>query len=106
MKDQGIAPVVILITTPFIMVATALMNGWAITKLWAWFIASTFHLQTLSIPQGIGLAMTISFITYQFNGNDEKPDAEPMERWLIAVSASIIRPLITVFVGNIVTHWL
>jgi hypothetical protein len=45
----------------------ALLNGWALTLLWSWFVVPTFpDLPVLSLGQAIGLGMIISFLTYQY----------------------------------------
>ena len=50
--------------TTFFAIAfvNAVINGWAFSVLWGWFVASTFGLPTLTIPVAIGLALTIGFL--------------------------------------------
>lgn len=45
------------------MVYGAMMNGWALSKLWSWFIVSTFALPALTIPAAIGVALVVNYLT-------------------------------------------
>ena len=53
--------------TAFVVVITTstILNGYALSVLWAWFIVKTFGLPTLTIPTAIGLSMIVSYLTYQ-----------------------------------------
>jgi hypothetical protein len=46
---------------PFIMV----LNGYALSVLWGWFIVPAFNLNPLSIPIAIGIMMIVSYVTHQ-----------------------------------------
>lgn len=53
----------------------AIMNGWALAMLWAWFIVPIFNLPTLSIVQAIGIGMVVSFLTrHSINKEEPRPD--------------------------------
>ena len=36
------------------VVAASLMNGWALSLLWKWFVVSVFEVPSLSLVQAIG----------------------------------------------------
>lgn len=59
--------------------ASNLVKGWALTKLWAWFVVPVFHLPVLSIVQGIGLTLVVGLAT--FRGIDLK--AQEMQEKII-----------------------
>lgn len=42
-----------------------LYGGWIFQTLWGWFVATTFGIQTLSLPQAIGLIIFSSLITWR-----------------------------------------
>ena len=65
-------------STVCIAAYTAALNGWGLTKLWAWFI-SPLGLPLLSIPAAIGIALTVSYLTHQID-TDKEPDKE--EYWV------------------------
>jgi hypothetical protein len=53
-----------LLTAVITMVITStIVNGWALSLLWAWFVVPIFELPALSLMQAIGIAMIINFST-------------------------------------------
>ena len=71
--------------------------GWAIAKLWLWFVVP-LGLAPLSWAHAYGLGLLVSLTTHQSN------DAENSTGTLIA--RAIISPLVFVFIGWIVLHWM
>lgn len=55
-----------------VTILSVIFEGFTFVTLWGWFVASTFHVVTLSIAQGIGLSLTIKFLTQQSNLKKEK----------------------------------
>lgn len=56
-----------------LIVISVFLEGWVISVLWKWFIASTFSVQTISILQAIGMSLFISLYKKSDNiGNDFK----------------------------------
>lgn len=53
-------------------ILAVIFEGFTFCTLWGWFIAGTFGLTTLTIAQGIGIAMTIRFITNQYGIKKEQ----------------------------------
>lgn len=45
-------------------IATAIIQGYVLSKLWGWFVTDFFHVPSLSIPMAIGIAMIIKVATY------------------------------------------
>lgn len=89
-----------LIITPL----SYILNGWALSILWAWYIAP-FGLPPLTIPRAIGIALVVGFLT---NGlrtkqcKDNRSRDEKREDALGLCIAGILSPLITLFIGWIV----
>ena len=53
-----------------IMVIESVLNAWALTKLWAWFIVPYFGFLPLCIPVAIGISFIVTFLTYKPNKDD------------------------------------
>lgn len=67
-----------------------LYGGWIFQTLWGWFVATTFGIQTLSLPQAIGLSIFASLITWKL-----PPKEDPNQNFIeILVRASVI-PIIS-----------
>lgn len=84
-----------------VMVITALVNGFTLATLWAWFIIPTFGLPALGIASAIGLAMVVSFLTYQYSSKKEESDGF-VEDMLKALMMSLVRAAITLAVAFVV----
>lgn len=77
---------------------TAILNGWVLSILWGWFAVPTFGLPALSIPSAIGVALVVSYLTYQYIP-DRNSDEDSAGR---SISFIIARPFIALFIGWIV----
>ena len=88
---------------PFIVVS-AIMNGLALSILWDWFVVPLFDVVRLSIPQAIGLAMIVSFLTYR-SGATEKVQGK---NWalLSAMLIAFLHPVLVVAIAWVVTWFL
>ena len=51
---------------------TAILDGWAISTNWRWFVAQTFDIPTLSLVQAIGLGLIVRHITYRYTAEDKR----------------------------------
>lgn len=91
-------------TTIVIMVYAAMMNGWALSKLWSWFIVTTFGLPALTIPAAIGLAMVVSYLTTKLD--DKKSEDKYWETLVKGAVIATIKPLFALGFGAIVKLWL
>lgn len=45
------------------LIISLLLSGFVLMKLWAWFIANTFHINPLSLVQSIGMTIFIGWLT-------------------------------------------
>ena len=85
-------------------VYSSVLNGWALTKLWAWFIVPTFGLEQLTIVAAIGLSLVVKYLTMQIKINDkEKPYSETL---MNSVIISTVKPLMALLIGSIVKMWM
>lgn len=87
------------------MIYTALLSGWAFTKLWSWFVVTTFGLAPLSIPAAIGLAFVVSYLTHQPN-----PEASKDKTWAqllyFGVGYATAKVVLAMTFGYIVKLWM
>src|SRR4051812_10507247 len=100
MKIIGYITVTIVLT-----IYGTLMNGWALSQLWSWFIVKTFELPALTIPEAIGICLVVRFMTSQFDGKNCKND-EYLLSLIKSAFISTLKPLVSLGMGAIVRLWL
>lgn len=49
----------------FLMFLNYTFNGYALSVLWGWFVVPTFGTPDLDVVPAIGIAMVVSYLTYQ-----------------------------------------
>lgn len=54
-------------TVVLAMIISPIINGFVFSKLWLWFIVSTFQMQPLRVVESIGILFLISFISIKRN---------------------------------------
>jgi len=95
-----------IITTILItMIVTPVWRGYALSKLWLWFIVSTFGAAPLGIAQSIGLSLIVSFVTHQTDSYEDK-DKSYGEKMTRAVLLAFMTPAMALFIGWIVKGFL
>lgn len=87
-----------------LMVISSIFNGYALSVLWGWFVVPVFHLPELSIVPAIGIAMVVSYLTYQENNCEKEKEERGSfgEVIMLGTMAAIIKPLFALFFGWIV----
>lgn len=84
-----------------ILAISSILNGWVLSILWGWFISPVFGIPVITVGQAIGLAMVVSYLTYQHvDSNTRKNDKT--EFYVNIMVAVLLRPLITLGIGYIV----
>lgn len=80
-----------------------LMNGWAITKLWGWFIVP-FGLPALTIPMALGIFTFVTYMTYRIDFAEAKADAAKGIGHVLVKSftVSTFKPLTAILMGWII----
>lgn len=79
-----------------LLVPVMLLNAWALTLLWAWFVVPTFDVPALTIPVALGLSLIIALF---------KPitgEKQSVRRNLAIMIVGIIFPPCVVGIGYIV----
>jgi hypothetical protein len=91
--------------TIFLLIYGALMNGWALSKLWLWFIVPTFDLPPISIPAAIGMAIVVGYMSKTIKPT--KPGEKTYgEALLEDFGVSTFKPLFALLIGSIVRLYL
>jgi hypothetical protein len=74
-------------------VLSIILNGFVLQVLWGWFI-TPFGLPAISIPQGLGLALVVGFLTHQYQDNKRSPEG--------VITYSIMSPVVSLVFGWVV----
>jgi hypothetical protein len=73
------------------------LNGWAFSILWAWFIVTTFGMVPITIPAAIGLVCVVGYATKQHVPNKDSDEAIWHD-----LKVSFLKPFVALGVGFIV----
>jgi len=89
-----------LLALPFLTVYSYFANGFILSKLWSWFIVTTFGLEPLTIVQAIGVSMVVGFLTSHraSTNNKDKTTSDTIAEVLIA----LLSPWFTLLIGWII----
>jgi hypothetical protein len=94
MKMRAVAYALGLMAVVGIITCSAVINGFVLMLLWAWFIVPTFGLPMLSLATSIGLDLVVSLLTgHPETGENYKPDGSKV------LSAMFVRPIIYLIIG-------
>jgi hypothetical protein len=94
---KAIASLAILILSP-------IWRGFVLSKLWLWFVVSTFGLPVLGLAQAIGISLIVSYLTLATPS--KKPDDAPKYSLVECVAISIVIPAFALLMGWIVQFFL
>jgi hypothetical protein len=61
------------------------LNGFVLVQLWTWFVSDFFGIRTITIPEGLGLALVLGYLTHQY----QKDDREFVERVIYSIVYAI-----------------
>jgi hypothetical protein len=86
--------IIMLLATPF----TAVLNGWVLSVLWAWFLVP-LGVPAINVVTAIGVALVVAYMTYQLQTGKSDPDASyPFQSLFVAV----FKPLFALGFGWVV----
>lgn len=88
-----------------IMVYTVTLNGWALAKLWAWFIVPSLGAPLLSVPYAIGVSLVVSYLAHTAK-HEDKEDKDYAEILVRAFAIGTVKPLLALGFGAIVTRFI
>lgn len=82
-----------------------LYGGWIFQTLWGWFVVTTFGVQTLSLPQAIGLSIFANLITWRLPPKED-PNQTFTEVFVRASVIPIISWSVLLLSGYVVTFFI
>jgi len=94
-----------------ILLIGVILNGWAFTTLWNWFIASLFAVPELSIAEGMGVALVVAFITQSVKVKeiiDDEDDTQEIKikRAICSFFLVFAKPLLAIMAGWIILQFI
>ena len=79
-----------------------ILNGFALSVLWGWFVVPVFHLAQLNIAPAIGFALVVGFLTHQAHVDMKKEEMTVIHKSCLKVGNNIGAPITALLVGWIV----
>lgn len=70
----------------------ALVRGWVLSKLWAWFAVPIFGLPHINVGEAIAVSMVVGYLTAELNPNESKTTAG-------AFGSIFVSPLVTLAIA-------
>lgn len=91
-----------LVTLGFIayLFLSALINGYVLSMLWAWFMVPLFRLPSLSVVGAMGLALIVTYLTVNMPKKQEETD------WAYLIMGAIVKWTFFLFLGWLFHLWL
>lgn len=100
-------PFVFLILLPLIVFGSV-VNGWVLTKLWAWYAIPLFHVRPILLIEAMGIGLLISFLTHQHVPDTfkDKEGNEMSATFGSRMLAVFVSPFMVLFVAWIYSYWM
>lgn len=73
--------------------------GWVFSALWEWFISPILSLRPISVPEAIGLIVTIGFVLARHQDKRQELNWDSIQDRIVDW---VLRPLVALVVGAIV----
>lgn len=87
----------------FLTVAVlAIWRGIVLSTIWGWFMVPVFGLPALTITPAIGVALVVSFLTYQYSASDAAQDTNNYN----TAMAGLLYPLVVLIIGFFVHRFM
>lgn len=84
-----------------LMAFSSILNGYALSVLWGWFVVPTFSVPALGIVPAIGIAMMVSYLTYQTH-NCKKEERGSDKKLSEGIMTVVLKPLLALLLGWII----
>lgn len=94
-NEKAVSVVILaLLGIPAMIFFSSLLNGWALSVLWRWFVSPVFEIRNLGIAEAIGLSLIVSYLTHQAQNKNREENSLANTLGLV-----IVRPLFSVLIG-------
>ncbi len=96
-----------------IVIFTTIINGLVFVQLWDWFIATTFGVSPLTLPQALGLSLVVGSFTRNLarksdtsKDKDPKTFSELFGKLLIMFVSELLTAGLTLLIGQIIYNYM
>ena len=96
--------ILLFLLAPLIVAIGSLIRGYVLSKLWLWFIVSTFHVAPLGVAQCIGLSLIVAYLTHDNAHHEDSREAQ--ERLVSGAVQMLLNPIIILVFAQIVRSFL
>lgn len=86
-----------------LLLAGTVTRGYALAKLWLWFIEPTFNAPHISIPVALGISVIVGMLTHEGAPKDES--LSERDRLIQGCGAAILAPLFSLGIGWILLQF-
>lgn len=88
-------------------VISVIVDGWALSKIWNWFIPPIFNLPFLTLMQSVGVAMVLQLFTRTNKTAKDKDETDftGWQRFLYVGISNTITPVLSVGIAWIVLQF-
>jgi hypothetical protein len=86
--------ILVLLVAPAIGVVASVVQGYAFSVMWQWFVVESFGVPPLRIPAAIGIAFIVFMLTYHKCECKDKEKKDTTDRFIELIVVSFA-PLIT-----------
>jgi hypothetical protein len=100
MENKWLGCVGMVVLAVLAITGSAVMNGWALSVMWGWFVVPTFGVPPLSIPAAIGFSMVVGMLTRQTSTNSSEKETTVSQVGVVAYA--IVGPILVVCMGYVV----
>lgn len=80
----------------------SIWSGFALSVLWRWFFVPTLGLPEISIPAAIGIAITVNYMTHQYQPAEEEDEIKRLRKLFVTM---LLKPAMALFIGWLVKKW-
>jgi hypothetical protein len=91
---------IIIALVPLALIFSTIIDGWALSTLWGWFVVPLFKLPALPIFYAMGLGLIASALHPTVSVNDK--DRTTVEKVGVFVARIFVLPVFLVFIGWII----
>ena len=104
MKDNNFLSCVgILVSSAALIIVATIADGWALSKVWNWFMPAIFGLTSLTIWKAIGVSMVLALFTGTKSSSSDDSKGQSFTEVLVQQSVvAISKPLFIVGIAWIV----
>lgn len=85
--------------------AGVMWSGFALSILWGWFFVPALGAPALSVPNAIGVALVVSYMTHQYK-ETKTSDADGWDGVIGIVAYAATKPAFALLAGWIVKQWI